>query len=118
MWPFSDNKKLDQVISQVTTLTQLTLNLGEYVMAKFEDVEAALGLLNSEVSETAAQVKKLRDEVAALLSELDPVIVREALEKAIRDNAARLNRNGPAKNIKLGTINAVRTAPQIRRDDR
>lgn len=70
MWPFSDNKKLDQVISQVTTLTQLILNLGEYVMAKFEDVEAALGLLNSEVSETAAQVKKLRDEVAALKEQL------------------------------------------------
>ncbi len=62
--------------------------------------------------------QRTRDEVAALLSELDPVIVRSALEKAIRDNAARLNRNGPAKNIKLGTINAVRTAPQIRRDDR
>ena len=62
--------------------------------------------------------QRTRDEVAALLSELDPVIVRSALEKAIRDNAARLNRNGPAKNIKLGTINAVRSAPQIRRDDR
>lgn len=62
--------------------------------------------------------QRTRDEVAALLSELDPVIVRSALEKAMRDNAARLNRNGPAKNIKLGTINAVRTAPQIRRDDR
>lgn len=70
MWFFSDNKKLDQVIGQINTLTQLTLNLGEYVMAKFEDVEAALGLLNSEVSETAAQVKKLRDEVAALKEQL------------------------------------------------
>ena len=70
MWPFSDNKKLDQIIGQINTLTQLTLNLGEYVMAKFEDVEAALGLLNSEVSETAAQVKKLRDEVAALKEQL------------------------------------------------
>ena len=70
MWPFSDNKRLDQIISQINTLTQLTLNLGEYVMAKFEDVEAALGLLNSEVSETAAQVKKLRDEVAALKEQL------------------------------------------------
>lgn len=70
MWPFSDNKKLDQMIGQINTLTQLTLNLGEYVMAKFEDVEAALGLLNSEVSETAAQVKKLRDEVAALKEQL------------------------------------------------
>jgi outer membrane murein-binding lipoprotein Lpp len=70
VWFFSDNKKLDQVIGQINTLTQLTLNLGEYVMAKFEDVEAALGLLNSEVSETAAQVKKLRDEVAALKEQL------------------------------------------------
>ena len=70
MWPFPDNKKLDQVIGQINTLTQLTLNLGEYVMAKFEDVEAALGLLGTEVKETAVQVKKLRDEVAALKAQL------------------------------------------------
>jgi len=50
VWPFSDNKKLDQMIGQINTLTQLTLNLGEYVMAKFEDVEAALGLLGTELS--------------------------------------------------------------------
>ena len=45
MWPFFSDKKLDQVLSQLSTLTHLLNNLGEYIMAKFEDVDAALPVM-------------------------------------------------------------------------
>lgn len=75
LWPFSTiTQKLDVLLAMLTAQ-------GRTIMARFDDVDAALSVLGREVGETADQIKKLRDEVAALRAQLPGISEAELSTK-------------------------------------
>lgn len=71
MWPWSGiNKKLDQLATMVSALGGLITILEESLMAKFEDLETALGLVGKEIGETKAEIDNLKEDIEELKAAL------------------------------------------------
>lgn len=71
MWPWSGiNKKLDQLATMLSALGGMVQTMEEKIMAKFEDLEAALGVVGKEIGETKTEIDNLKEDIEELKAQL------------------------------------------------